>query len=389
MSQKVLTPYSHRHIALSYDYPDDNDTNPVILVAGCEPNVLTKVFDTLQGGEYGGYQEYDMDIQRSCVMRQGFADERFAVTLYDYRRDIILPETLLLIASAKIKDLLPGAVVDIISIDEILNLSSARLPKRTKKNTTPMANIYLRVPWFVADFYRGREEKNQLTEWQPVEFSAYSSEYALMNNNLLKIPPDRQTRECYSQVAWDNILKGYTPDGKRKIIHRDPSKWPTPSEVCVCNGTICKSKQRACDYLCIKMPPDVYQSRKVLRTNNNYCLPYDAAVKLKDWFYYEFCREYLNWTEYDQECAKREGVNRSMTVTTEKFFAQFNFRGNISETSRDSLRRLHLRLLTNEKKHPAYLYHFNHQFLSHISDEELEKKARREKRNKKTNKQKK
>ena len=36
-----------------------------------------------------------------------------------------------------------------------------------------MSNIYLRVPTYVAQFYRGRDVTNRLSEFQPVEFSSF------------------------------------------------------------------------------------------------------------------------------------------------------------------------------------------------------------------------
>ncbi len=262
----------------------------------------------------------------------------------------------------------------------------AERPKKRHKPTElteeePMANIYLRVPWYVAAYYRGREEDKQLTEWQPVEFADYTHEYMVLENNLRYMPEQVQSHVCYSQRAWNNILHGRRPEGGEHLLRRNPDEWPSGREICSLIGVAYHGKQMGSEYLCIKMPREVYYNKHVHRTTPDYCISFDTGIFLASMLTRKFCCEYLEWTEYRKEFCRRQGLKAKMLDTVEMFFTQFNFPVAILPTERESLRRMHTRWLTNAKKHPAYHYNFDDQsFLEHISDDDLRRAEDRERR---------
>lgn len=425
VSVSKLPRYPRRNVAIAVDMDDEEIA---VVTAGADMEWLVEIFTSLCGSSAGLARGFRIESRQPPKWRNGFANERLAVVLEDARKDVLLQESLLMILKGRLERYVNGGNVDCYDLDDFLNLSrrdpdriftpkpvaAAVLPEKKKRkgrestvsdkvepaadgpspgineaepqkdnkqNEGDMAYIALRVPWYVAAYYRGREEDNQLSEWDPVEFSDYTHEYMVLENNLRYTPGQIQSRNCFSQRSWQNILHGKNPDGSRMIIQRNAKEWPTIQEVSTLIGAACHGKQAGSEYLLIRMPREVYYNKHVYRTTPDYCLSYDAGTYLSSMITRKFCYEYLEWTEYRKEFARKQGVKAKTIDIVEMFFTQFNFPVAILPTERESLRRMHTRWLTNAKKRPAYHYNFDDKdFLEHISDEDRKRAENRTKR---------
>ena len=400
-----------RNVAFAIDWQGDDDGQLTVLFAGADIEWLDCIFRELCASASGIARGFRIEYQQQPVWRNGFVNGWLAVVLDGRDADLLTEESLMLVIRGRLERYVYGGYVDCYGLDDFLNLSvrdEGRLfvprpvasasrpePKRKRKrkagaarpgrkeNTDEhknkegeeMANIYLRVPWYVAAFYRGHDEEHQLTEWDPVEFADYSREYMIMENSLRLLPEQVQSHVCYSQTAWNNILHGRRPEGGEMIIRRDPKEWPDIKDICTLIGKANHGRQSSSEYLCIKMPRTVYFNRRVHRTNQTYCLAYDVAVQLASELTRQFCYEYLEWTEYRKEYVQRQlGRKPKGNEVVEMFFTQFNFPAAIHPTERESLRRMHTRWITNARKRPSCSYQFDDtSFLEHISEEDRQR----------------
>ena len=398
-----------RNVALAMDWQGDGDGELAVITAGADVEWLKEIFTSLCSSMNGVARGFRIESQRPPMCRNGFVNDRLAVVLEGYDSNLLMPDGVLTVVQLLLERYVNGGYVDCYRLDDLLNLSgrdegkiivpqAISVPKTRRKpqkrkagglsarpdNETKekMANIYLRVPWYVAAYYRGREENNQLTEWQPVEFAEYTHEYMILQNNLRYMPEQVQSRNCYSQRAWNNILKGKSPDGSQTILRRDPGEWPSIQEVSTLIGAACHGKQSGSEYLCIRMPREVYYNKHVYRTTADYCLSYDIGIHLSAVLMQKFCYEYLEWTEYRKEFCRRQGFRAKTIDIVEMFFTQFNFPAAILPTERESLRRYHTRWLSNARRRAAYHYQFEDtSFLEHISDDD-QRRLEREKKKK-------
>ena len=401
-----------RNVALAVDWQGDNDDDITVVTAGADIEWLVEIFTSLCKSRHGIARGFRIESQQPPMWRNGYVNERLAVVLEGCRRDVLLSEGLLMIVKMRMERYVNGGHVDCYELDDLLNLSK-RAPekiitpkpvptaelhktkqrKRKKQkadgapkdeesiNTEEMANIYLRVPWYVAAYYRGRDENKPLSEWDPVEFADYTHEFSILENNLRFLPEQVQSRNCYSQRAWNNILHGRSPDGSKMILRRNPDEWPSIQEVSTLIGAACHGKQSGSEYLAIKMPREVFYNRHTYRTTANYCLSYDIGIYLSAMLTRKFCYEYLEWTEYRKEFCRRQGFRAKTIDIVEMFFTQFNFPAAILPTERESLRRYHTRWISNARKRPAYHYQFDDTgFLEHLSKEDLERVEREKKK---------
>jgi hypothetical protein len=202
-----------------------------------------------------------------------------------------------------------------------------------------MANIYLRVPNYVAAFYRHRDENHPLTEWQPIEFCDFSFETRLMSISM--VPDSAQkhpTVLCYSQSQWKNILAGKLPIGGKVIMIRDKDKWPTTQEIVLLEGRSVKPNEEIFDYLCIAAPKEVMVGHVTAKADSHYTLTPGAAQQLSNVLRDEYYHYYFEWCQQEERLFRKKGIELHKTDMMERFYAQYDIPVAPGSTMQNTLR---------------------------------------------------
>jgi len=213
-----------------------------------------------------------------------------------------------------------------------------------------MANIFLRVPTYVAQFYRGRDVNNRLSEFQPVEFSQFQQETALMATCLMLVAEQQMDHTvCFSQRMWNNILNGKKPQGGKVLLKRDPTEWPSMDEVLFLTDVQRNKKTDGFDYLCIATPKTIVLGGQFRQVTNSYTLPFRQANALVKQLRSEFVRILLNWVTKELALCDIRGVERNVVMCIDHFFYHYNMCLGTNGTDRDSMRRMALRWIEDAK----------------------------------------
>ena len=354
----------------------------VVFVGADEP-MLAALFRYLCAA--GIARGFRIEEQRPPQFTQGVVWERLGVTLEGYDGRMASADVLAAVIESWIRRNVRVNLLDRYEIDDLLNLRghtpelllNGEKPRKKKKSTDKdnedMANIYLKVPWYVAAHFRGRDEDHQLTEWEPVKFTDFDHEFQIMVNNCRRIPEQNQSPQCWSQRAWNNILRGRKPDGSMLILNRDPGKWPDTNEMATLTGVKLTGRQHASDYLCIEMPREVWFNKRSWRTNSCYSLPYDSAYYMASVLTDKFCYEYTQWVTQDIRNAAALGFKRKQLEAVERYFVQYNYPDIIDPQLRESMRRQHNRFMKKGSAKPKFGLQFGHAFLEHVSEEDQKK----------------
>lgn len=354
----------------------------VVFVGADEP-MLAALFRYLCAA--GIARGFRIEEQRPPQFTQGVVWERLGVTLEGYDGRMASADVLAAVIESWIRRNVRVNLLDRYDIDDLLNLRghtpelllNGEKPRKKKKSTDKdnedMANIYLKVPWYVAAHFRGRDEDHQLTEWEPVKFTDFDHEFQIMVNNCRRIPEQNQSSQCWSQRAWNNILRGRKPDGSMLILNRDPGKWPDTNEMATLVGLKMSGRQHASDYLCIEMPREVWFNKRSWRTNSCYSLPYDSAYYMASVLTDKFCYEYTQWVTQDIRNAAALGFKRKQLEAVERYFVQYNYPDIIDPQLRESMRRQHNRFMKKGLSKPKFGLQFGHAFLEHVSEEDQKK----------------
>ena len=216
-----------------------------------------------------------------------------------------------------------------------------------------MANIYLRVPTYVAQFYRGREVQHPLSENDPVEFSPFQHEHVLMSACLqLDTDINSHSSACFSQRAWRNILQGKQPHDGKRILTRDEEVWPTMQEICMLTGEKKIQRMDGYDYLCIEMPKQIVVGRQYKQTNPSFTLPPTAATDMQRMLRNEFIRILLDWIRQERYFCNKAGIRRELAMMIDHFFYHYNMVLGTNQKDRDSMRRMAARWIEDAKMLP-------------------------------------
>ncbi len=213
-----------------------------------------------------------------------------------------------------------------------------------------MANIYLKVPTYVAQFYRGRDVNNQLSEFEPVVFSAFQQETAIMETGLTLVPEQQMDHTtCFSERMWKNILNGRPPQGGKVQLKRDPTEWPSIDEIIFLTNTQRNKKTDGFDYLCFAAPKTIVIGGKFRMVTSSFTLPFRQANALVKQLRREFVRILLNWVVKEQALCDLRGVQRDVVMCIDHFFYHYNMCLGTNGTDRESMRRMAMRWIEEAK----------------------------------------
>lgn len=209
-----------------------------------------------------------------------------------------------------------------------------------------MANIYLRMPVSRCQYFRHREADNPLAKDEPVVFSRYSPEYFVMSNSLIRT--SEITGVCFTQQQWKNMLRGRRPDGNVQVMKRDAKQYLTHGEVLLLNGNNDYERSDNEDYLCIRLPNEVY-FLDAIRPVTQAWRPGTAGLRqLIVLLNNAFKRSVVEWalSTFDHCVSQGRVVCRMQTSMLERFLLRYNIEPTMSE--KDNLRRVITRWLQSE-----------------------------------------
>ena len=213
-----------------------------------------------------------------------------------------------------------------------------------------MANIYIKVPTYVAQFYRNRDIDNKLSEFQPVEFSKFQQESAIMAASIMLVPEqDMEHTMCFSQRMWNNILSGKKPQGGKIMIKRDPQQWPTIDEVCFIANIQRNKRTDGLDYLCIAAPKAIAIGGRYKQVTTSFTLPLQQANEMAKYLRREFIRILLNWIRNEMALCDIRGIKRDIAMCVDHFFYHYGMCLGTNGTDRESMRRMATRWMKESK----------------------------------------
>ena len=217
-----------------------------------------------------------------------------------------------------------------------------------------MANIYLRVPTYVAQYFRGRvAPQPPLTEFEPVEFSMFQEEYAMMYSWLVFVAEkDMEHTVCFSERMWKNMLAGRLPQGGKVQLRREPTDWLTMDEINFLTGTKRNRKTDGFDYLCIAAPRVITIGADFKQVTGSFTLHFNTANALVKQLRREFLRVFLSWICPEMFVCDRKGIRRDVVTCIDHFFYHFNMCLGTNATDRDSMRRMSRRWLEEARMLP-------------------------------------
>ena len=386
-----------RNVAFSFDFRGTADDCLMFLFKGATVSILRQVFDLFCSNNI--IKGYDIRETHDVARLWRHQYWRLEVWPIGYDSTFASLRDSIAIIDMQLRSLVKGAV-DFYLIEDFLNLTDRRpeavneawksLEATAKKEKTSpttrknknnhqkindMPKIYVRVPGLIAGFYRGMNRDKHPDNFEPYEFPDHDDLLYFLEKQLRFIPEQNQSMYCLSERAFNHLLHGKMPGGGRQIMNRDPKLWPDMKEICALTGKFVTDKNESADYLCIGIPKEILDGGEIRRTNGSYCLSKKMADVFIAYMRQRFKRELDAFIREDIQNCERFHIKRSDVERMDRFMAAYNMPISIDERERESLRKVIHRIKKQREKQP-FLDEDLDEFVYHISEDDLKKTER-------------
>lgn len=243
-----------------------------------------------------------------------------------------------------------------------------------------MANIYLRISSYVAAFMRSTGDGQSLDKDQPITFSPYTQEYPVLVKGLRIVPEAHQhSASCYSQSAWQNMLRGCPPQGGSQVLNRNANDYLTFPEVCALDKLKNKNRSESFDFLCIALPKEVRMGDRIVKVNKSFTIDTRPAQELRRLMREAFIREYLRFEQDSITFARGQGIERTAIEILERFMMEHDIPVSYDDRETDTMKRLARRWREEARQlaqDPRYESDIN---IARIDEKEIRRAERKEK----------
>ena len=226
-----------------------------------------------------------------------------------------------------------------------------------------MANIYIRLPISRCQFYRNRDSRHPLMPHEPIKFSEYAEEHYVLRTSIYNKALDTHLdTRFFSQQEWKNMMRGKDPSGKQQRMKRDPQQWLKYEEIVQILGEKPSDKTDLFDYLCIKLPTEVYCIDDVRPVTPTWSIDKHGYNRLIQIINNDFKRSVVDWAlaTFDYCTSNGRIILRAQTAMLERYLIRYNIEPTWDE--KDSLRRVIDRWLRQEHNNYSCYSNFNMQY---------------------------
>lgn len=220
-----------------------------------------------------------------------------------------------------------------------------------------MANVYLRVPHYVASYLRNKDRNQPLevgsmlmlnqSERVWVEFCE-----GLYPNAGLKI--SRSYNFCQKQ--WASMMEGYSlldkQSGKRRtkvLFDRLDQLTLTDKEVQLLSGLGIPRNDDSGEYICISIPREALRYGKLVSTNVFWQLRESSAHSVRTHLVNEFWRALYAYVDKARDKCETNGKNFVFIEVLDSFMERYDIRCSPDYHERNALKRNYNRKRKNYK----------------------------------------
>lgn len=226
-----------------------------------------------------------------------------------------------------------------------------------------MANIYIRLPISRCQYYRNRDARHSMMPHEPIKFSEFSEEHYVLRTSIYNKARDvHLDTRFFSQQEWKNMMRGKDPSGRQSKVKRDVQQWLKYEDIVQILGEKPNDKTDLFDYLCIKLPTEVYCIDDVRPVTPTWSIDKHGYNRLLQLINNDFKRSVIEWAlaTFDYCTSNGRLVLRAQAAMLERYLIRYNIEPTWEE--KDSLRRVIDRWMRQEHCNYSCYSNFNMQY---------------------------
>lgn len=203
-----------------------------------------------------------------------------------------------------------------------------------------MANFYIRVPFYVASYYRNKDKTSPI----PVGGIVYIESddplwYTISENLVCNSGNIVHKNYCFSSKQWQKMMKGSTLSDKKTDITRMDELTISDDEIKVLAGLPVPRNDNSGEYLCVAMPREVYHSGRIMATNTLWFLSPRGAGKVRKAMVDEFWRALFTYTDTRRDVCANKRHKYVVIEGLESFMERYDIPNPPDNSTREMLKR--------------------------------------------------
>lgn len=208
-----------------------------------------------------------------------------------------------------------------------------------------MANLYLRVPHYVASYLRNKNRYDELQVGSPIPINKSERIWVEYCEGLCPNLHNQVNRAyCFTQRQWNTMMDGYrlTDDGhvrKTEKLEREDQLTLNDSEVFRLSGLPVPRGDDSGEYICIAVPREAMRYGRLVPTNASWFLRDVCANAVRTMLVCEFWRTLYSYV--DKAIDKSHASNRKFVLihVLNSFMERYNIRCSSDMRELEALKR--------------------------------------------------
>jgi len=218
-----------------------------------------------------------------------------------------------------------------------------------------MACMYVRVPHYVASFWRNRDERKPIALGGRVDLSGEYLLWQMMQQGLVRNPDEEVVKEgCFCERMWRKMLRGQSvvANEKGRFVKvypgRDASQPLCDAEVRSMAGMKEAKSEGQSEYLCVVLPSRVYVNGIQYAVDGQWQLRGKTVQSFVLELRRCFWNECVSYVEKFMAAAPR-GTERSANEGLDRFMTRYDIRVSSDNKERATLKRNYYRQLFRKR----------------------------------------
>lgn len=211
-----------------------------------------------------------------------------------------------------------------------------------------MANCYLRVPYYVASYFRNKSRKDSLPVGSVIEIDPCDPMYGELYDHIHCNTGGTINRaRSFCARQWNQMMQGYSiargmtrkTKANRLLTERVDELTLSDSEVALLTGLDVPCNEDLGEYLCIRMPDEVRRDGTMRPVNAHWQLSVTGAKRVRRMMIDEFWRAFYCYTDRFRSYCEKEGRSYSPMEGLERFMERYDIRNSADNHEKDMLKR--------------------------------------------------
>lgn len=205
-----------------------------------------------------------------------------------------------------------------------------------------MANFYLRVPHYVASYFRNKDKYHPVNVGGVVHIESDDPLWYVIHDSLCcNVNSSIHANYCFTAKQWQRMMSGYSLSEKGGIILKDRFDELTISdkEITLLTGLKVPRNDDSGEYLCIAMPKEVWHKGRIMATNTQWYLTPRGAGIVRKKMVDEFWRALFTYMDTRHDVCANKRQKFVVIECLESFMERYDITNSMSNAERDTLKR--------------------------------------------------